>query len=287
MLDRIRSHLERLPAAERKVADWLLRQPHEFVHAAVAAIARGAGVSQPTVIRFARSVGCSGLQELKLKLAASLVAGVPHGQADVAPDDSLAEAAAKSLDNTIAALLRCRNELSANALEQAVRLLSEARRVEFHGLGDSGIVAAAAQHSFLRLDIACVAYADPQMQAMAAALLGPRDVLVAISGSGRSGELLHAAGVASRNGCPVIAVTAPGSPLSRLATLAIVADPRAHAEPYGPLVSRIEHLALIDVLAVGVALRRGPQATAALQRTRRALLRHQRLARQGDRGGAA
>ena len=271
MLDRVRAQYEQLPSAERRVADHLLAHPNEFVRAAVADIAREAGVSQPTVIRFARSLGCSGLQEFKLKLAASLVGGVPYVHATVAPGDGTAEISAKIFDNVISALIKCRNEVSPPSLERAIEWIADARRVEFYGLGNSGIIAADAQHKFFRFDIATVAYADPHVQSMAAALLGPRDVLVAISNSGRTIELLDAVSIALRNGCRVIALTSPGSPLARMATLAILADAREDAELYSPMISRIVHLALIDVLAVGVAMRRGNAVIEPLERTKQSL----------------
>ncbi|MBW4046720.1 MAG: SIS domain-containing protein [Proteobacteria bacterium] len=276
MLDRIRNQYTQLTPAERKVADIVLQQPNEFVQAAVADIARKAGVSQPTVIRFSRSVGCSGLQDLKLKLAGSLVSGVPYVHANVRPEDTIPEISAKVFDNAISALLKCRNEVSPQSLEYAISLMASARRVEFHGLGNSGIIAADAQHKFFRFDIPSVAYADPHIQAMAATLLGPRDVLVAISNSGRTNELLDSVNIALANGCKVVAITSPGSPLAKLATVALLADAREDAEIYSPMISRILHLTLIDVLAVGVALQRGPALIEILEKTKRSLRNRRR-----------
>ncbi|MGC8731280.1 MAG: SIS domain-containing protein [Halothiobacillaceae bacterium] len=278
MLEHIRDQYEQLSAAERKVADQLLQRPNDFVRAAVADIARTAGVSQPTVIRFARSVGCTGLQELKLKLAGSLVSGVPYVHADVTAGDSIAEVSAKIFDNVISALIRCRNEVSPQSIEDAVDLIAQTRRLEFYGLGNSGIIAADAQHKFFRFDIPTVAYSDPHVQSMAAALLGPRDVLVAISNSGRTNELLDAVDIALGNNCQVIALTSPGSPLARMATVPIYASAREDAEIYSPMISRILHLTLIDVLAVGVALKRGPAVIQPLKRTKQSLRTRKRVA---------
>jgi DNA-binding MurR/RpiR family transcriptional regulator len=112
MLERIRSHLPAFTAAERKVADLVLSQPYSTLQAAVAEIAASAGVSQPTVIRFCRSLGCSGLPDFKLKMAASLVSGVPYVHSCVLPEDPTSEIAAKVFDNTVSALLKCRNEVN-------------------------------------------------------------------------------------------------------------------------------------------------------------------------------
>ncbi|NNM64075.1 MAG: SIS domain-containing protein [Burkholderiales bacterium] len=276
MLERIRNQMPQLSAAERRVAQLLLDRPNDFIQAAVADIARDVGVSQPTVIRFARSVGCTGLQDLKLKLAGSLVGGVPYVHASVSPKDSTAVLAAKVFDNAISSLLNCRNAVSPASLDQAIRLLAGARRLEFYGLGNSGIIAADAQHKFFRYGIPAVAYADPHIQAMAATLLGPQDVLVAISNSGRTNELLDAVDIAQRGGCKVVAITSTGSPLARLASVALLADAQEDAEFFSPMLTRLLHLTLIDVLAVGVALRRGPELVALLEKTKRSLKSHRR-----------
>ena len=164
-----------------------------------------------------------------------------------------------------------RNDISPDQIDAAIGLLSNARRVEFYGVGNSGIVAADAQHKFFRFDMATVAYSDSHVQLMAASMLGPKDVLVAISHSGRSRELLDAVKLARKNGCPIIAISASNTPLADLATVMLRADTQEDTEIYSPMISRLAHLALIDVLALGVALKRGRQASRALEKTKRSL----------------
>ncbi len=274
MLEQIARAVPDMSPAEAKVAQYLLDSPHRFVRASVATIAGEARVSQPTVIRFARSLGYAGLQDFKLKLAASLSSGVPYVHARVSQDDAISDVSEKIFDNVISALVRCRNAASAHALEHAVGLISEARRVEVYGLGNSGIVAADAQHKLFRYGISTIAYADPHTQCMAAALLGPADVVIAISSSGRSQELLEAVSIALEGGCRVVAITAPGSPLARLATVGVFAEPQEDGNVYSPMTSRILHLTLIDVIAVGVALKLGPGLVAKLEKTKQSLKRH-------------
>jgi RpiR family carbohydrate utilization transcriptional regulator len=271
MLERIRMQLAMLSAAERKVAELALAQPYTVMQAAVADIASSAGVSQPTVIRFCRSLGCAGLPDFKLKLAGSLVTGVPYVHSSVRPEDPTSEIAAKVFDNTVSALIKCRNEVNPVAVEQAVDLLARAGRIEFYGLGNSGIIAADAQHKFFRFGIPTVAYADTHIQIMAASVLSSGDVMVAISNSGRTVELLSAVEVALSSGVPVVAITASGSPLERMATVTLNADTREDSETFSPMISRIVHLVLIDVLAVGVALRQGPDLISQLEKSKHSL----------------
>lgn len=281
MLDRVKAWLVKLPVAERKVAELVLNHPYTVIQAAVAEIAQRAGVSQPTVIRFCRSMGCAGLPDFKLKLAGSLVAGVPYVHASVRPEDPIAEIVSKVFDNTVSALLKCRTDVNPGAIEQAVNLLAGARRIEFYGLGNSGIVAADAQHKFFRFSIPTVAYTDTHIQTMAASLLNEQDVLVVVSNSGRSTDLIEAADLAQQGGAKVVAITSPGSPLARKATVTLVVDAPEDTKTYSPMISRIIHLVIIDILAVGVALKRGPNVINQLEKTKHSL-RRKRLRETGE-----
>lgn len=78
MLEKIRSSLDSLSKSERKVGELALAQPNMVANAPIAHIAEVANVSQPTVIRFCRSLSFTGLQDFKLRLTRSLVAGVPY-----------------------------------------------------------------------------------------------------------------------------------------------------------------------------------------------------------------
>ncbi|CAM3770642.1 Phosphogluconate repressor HexR, RpiR family OS=Castellaniella defragrans (strain DSM / CCUG 39792 / 65Phen) OX=1437824 GN=BN940_05106 PE=4 SV=1 [Castellaniella denitrificans] len=272
ILPELRARLPRLSRAAARVARLAIAHPGDVARMTIGEIARAAEVSEPTVIRFCRALGHAGWPDFKVRLAASLMAGVPYVHSSLRPDESVAGLTGKVFDNAVSALLRVRDALDPAAVESAIDLLARARRIEFYGVGNSGIVAADAQHKFFRYDLAVAAYSDSHVQAMAASLLGPADALVAISHSGRSRELLEAVGLARANGCPLIAVTASGTPLAELATLHLRADTQEDTALYSPMLSRLAHLAIIDVLALGVALRRGDQASRVLEKTKKSLI---------------
>lgn len=267
----IKRKLHDFSAAEKKVATLVLEQTHNISKLALADVARMAQVSEPTVIRFCRTMGYRGWPDFKIKLAAGLMSGVPYVHATLTPQDDTAMLAAKVMDNAVSALLRVRNDIDAAYIDAAIDLLIHARRIEFYGVGNSGIVAADAQHKFFRFDFSTVAYSDSHVQLMAASLLDERDVLVAISHSGRSTELLDAVRRARANGCPVVAITASNTPLARLATVLLRADTQEDTDLYSPMISRLAHLALIDVLALGVAIKQGQGASRLLKKTKQSL----------------
>ncbi|NMF98175.1 glucokinase [Aromatoleum toluolicum] len=257
LIEKVRAALPNLSKAEQRVARLLLEQPRSFVNDPVADIAHHADVSQPTVIRFCRTMGFTGLSDFRLKLASGLTGTVPVRHSQVKADDAAPDLSAKVLDNTVSAILRLRDGLDPAAVERAIGLLQKAARIEFYGAGNSSVVALDGQYKFFRFRIPAVAYADPRLEAMAAELLGPGDVVVAISSSGRLPELLHAVDLALAAGAAVISITASHSPLAKKATVNLAVDHSEDITTHLSMISRILHLLMLDVLAVGVAVRGG------------------------------
>ena len=263
MLDRIKASLPSLAPAEQRVGKLVLADPRAFARLPVTELADRAHVSKPTVVRFCRSMGYDGLSDFKLKLAGSVSEGVPFIHRSVDADDKTGDVAVKVIDNTVAAFLKYRNDASAYALEQAAQALAgtykNGRRIEFYGVGNSGIVAQDAQHKFFRLGLNTIAYSDGHMQVMSASLLKPGDCVVVISNSGRTRDLMDACDIARKRGATTIVITASGSPLASSGHIHLTADHPEGYDKYSPMVSRLLHLLIIDILATTVALRIGEE----------------------------
>jgi RpiR family carbohydrate utilization transcriptional regulator len=287
MLERIHAALPALPPAEQRVARLVLADARSFASLPVGELAERAHVSKPTVVRFCRSVGYDGLADFKLKLAGTVNEGVPFVHRAVDEDDKPGDIIVKVIDNTVSALLAYRNAAGSHAIERAVDALAAAgrsgRRIEFYGVGNSGIVAQDAQHKFFRLGVIAAAVADGHVQVMSATMLQPGDCVVIISNSGRSRDLLDAAEIARRKGATTIVITASDSPLARAAAgsaqqILLAADHPEDYDRYSPMVSRLLHLTIIDILTTGVALKLGGELRPMLAEIKRNL-RAKRYAR--------
>jgi RpiR family transcriptional regulator, carbohydrate utilization regulator len=261
MLDRIKAALPSLAPAEQRVAKLCLADPHAFAKLPVSVLADRAHVSKPTVIRFCRSVGYDGLLDFKLKLVGTVNEGVPFIHRSVDADDKVSDITVKVVDNAVAALLKYRNEASTVAIDKAASALVDAyktgRQIQFFGVGNSGIVAQDAQHKFFRLGLHTTAYSDGHMQIMSASIVQPGDCVVVISNSGRTRDLMDACDIARKHGATTIVITASGSPLASAGHIHLCADHPEGFDKYSPMVSRLLHLMVIDILATCVALRIG------------------------------
>jgi DNA-binding MurR/RpiR family transcriptional regulator len=273
VLRAVRAHLDDLRNSERRVAEYLLQAPDKVIYQSISELAENAGTSEPTVIRFCRALKLRGYHDLKIQLAQDLVPEVKHIHEDVAPGDDTATLIRKVFHTNALAITSTLDVLDPQAIERAIRALAGAKRIEFFGLGGSGAVAMDAHHKFFRLGISCAWQNDSHMQAMSAAMMGPGCVLVAISHSGSTKDIVEALEIARGTGATSIAVVSHRkAPAVELADIALCVHARETGFKPEPMSARIAHLCVIDVLAVGVALKRSQLVVASLQKTRKALV---------------
>ncbi|ATA17932.1 RpiR family transcriptional regulator [Gibbsiella quercinecans] len=270
-LEKIQSHLELLSKSERKVAEVILASPQTAIHSSIATLARMADVSEPTVNRFCRRLDTKGFPDFKLHLAQSLANGTPYVNRNVEENDSVDAYTSKIFESVMACLDAVKTNLDIAAINRAVDLLSQAKKISFFGLGASAAVAHDAMNKFFRFNIPVVYLDDIVMQRMGCMNSGEGDVVVLISHTGRTKNLVELAHLARENDATVIAITSRDTPLAREATLALLLDVPEDTDVYMPMVSRIAQLTLIDVLATGFTLRRGAKFRDNLKRVKEAL----------------
>lgn len=271
LLDSIRTQLDSLSKSEKKVARAVLDHPDLIVTENITALAKSAQVSEPTVVRFCRAVGYDGWQEFKLKLAQSLALAMPRANELPTQDDLAVDLVNKICSRSINTLLDLRNSLNPATIQQALDILSRSNKIEFYGQGTSGIIATDAQHKFFRSGVPTVAYADPAIHAISASLLRTGDTVVAISQRGNNLSLVRSIKLARKGGADIIALAPSGTPLADLATVLIPIDLVFNIDPYTPISGRLAYLVVIDILAVGLALKRGPEFRAQMQNAQKAL----------------
>lgn len=271
LLTDIQSRLDSLNKSERKVAEAILRDPSAATRYSIAALARAANVSEPTVNRFCRGFSATGFPDFKIRLAQSIATGTPYVGQNVEANDTVSEFSDKIMLSTIASLDKARQALDPNALASAIDYLIQAKQINFFGMGGSASVALDAQHKFFRFNIPVMSYDDALMQRMVAAGANVGDVIVLISYTGRTRETVDIAQLARANGATVIGITNPDSPLAAVCSVVVGVTAPEDTEVYMPMSSRIIHLTVIDILATGVTLKRGADFLGHLKKIKESL----------------
>ena len=278
VLEIVRSALPGLRKSDAKVAKLVLVDPFRILQTSVAQAAHLAGVSQPTVIRFCVAVGFSGYQEFKLQLAQSLALGRAATHSVISDTDTLDGVADKIFEYTMTSLDWARQHLDRDALREAVDILAAAPSIDFLGFGASGIVAQDAQQKFPLFDVPCRAQSDSHQQIMMASMTRPGDVVVVISNTGRTRQIVEAARIARERGGKVIGIVGAEGAVSAECNVVLTVETLDNTNVYTPTTSRIAALVVIDILSTAVALRREGEHMARLHR-----MKHQlNMFRSGD-----
>lgn len=264
-----------LKKAERRVADMVLQDIEGTTRISIKAFAAQAQVSEPTVMRFARRVGCDGFSDFKLRLAQDFAVGRMYIEAERKVQSGDAETTAQRVyQSGIDALATAFASLDERALAAAASAIAEARKAVCLGVGgSSAVMAQEMENRLFRFGLSVTATADPYKQSMLAAIADKGDAVVVFSVTGKPASLIHAAEIAASRGAVVIAVTKPGSPLAARATVLLSLDvPGDEVHFNFPNRTRYGQLLVIDCLSALVGALTKPVSARKLHRIRTTLL---------------
>lgn len=283
----LRINYNALRPSEKRIADYILSNPHHAMMMDISTLARTCGTSDASVTRMCKAVGYKGYQCMKKSFVTDSAELDSHKYAhiheDVTQDDSASELIKKVMTTNVKAIEDTIQMLNPAAVAAASEAISKASRLEFYGLGGSGCVAMDAHHKFFRLGLHCAYYVDSHMQAMSAATMQPGDVAVAISNSGLTEELIHAMQAASEAGATTICITGSiQSALARNCDIALIATADERKYKPEPMSARIAQLSVIDVLSVSVAMTRQESLFQTLQKTRKVVQKDKKYTLDGS-----
>ena len=271
----IKQTLPSLPDQERKVADYVLRHPHEVVGLSITKLAKVSGVSTTTVSRFCRRIGTKGYRQFRIALAKEWSSPQSFMYVEVLPDDTLVSVTQAIFAANIQALRDTQRTLDLDVLQQLVDAILRAVRVDIYATGCPGIAARELHFKCLQLGINANAFLDSQMQVMSAAALGPRDVGIGISHTGIQRHVAEALTLANTGGATTIALTSYAStPVAEAADIVLYTTSLAAAITYDSPTVRTAQLAVVDVLYEAMLLRRKDSAQENMARMAKAISDH-------------
>ncbi|AWV25622.1 MULTISPECIES: MurR/RpiR family transcriptional regulator [Citrobacter] len=223
LLLRLRQGVDGYSRTQQKLGEFVLSDPAKVVYLTITELARESDTSEASVTRLCRALGCKGYNEFKMALALDLQQGQPveHSGDEI---DNVVNESVQALQDTAKLLDR-------TLLESAALALHQAQSVQIYGVAASAILGEYLHYKLLRLGKPAQLFSDMHRAAMNAATLNKDTLVVAISSSGSTRDLLHVVKLARKQGVRVLALSnTPRSPLASLSDIQLVA-----AKPEGPL----------------------------------------------------
>ncbi|GGP23681.1 MurR/RpiR family transcriptional regulator [Silvimonas iriomotensis] len=265
IVTRIAERIDQLSLSEQKVARWILADLSVAGAASIDTLAQEAGVSKASVTRFAKALGCTDVRELKRRLTQAAAIGSRFLQPR--PDDAPADSADVVYQDIVAMLQANRALVNMDVVKRAAQAVRKANMVYAFGMGGGSTVAAdEARFRLVRFGIPVSTYQDAVLQRVVAATMDHRAVVLAFSVTGQVPEMLTSVRIAREYGAQIIAITALGSPLARLADHLLPIQIMETDFVFKPSSSRYAMLMMLDILATEVAMLEHTRAQELLRR---------------------
>jgi len=259
--------------SDRRLAGLVLSDLDFASKAAISEIAARVGVSEPTVTRFCRNLGCGGLRDFKFYLAQAIAIGGQYLSPEPLSRDAREQRIASAItEAAISAIQRASENLDMTTLVAVAQRLAASGNVLCIGSGGiSSMMATEMQNRLFRLGLPVLAQIDGQLQRMYAAVATSETTLVAFSVSGYARSVIEAVQVAQQYGATTVAITAPDSALAKAADTVIHLQPLEDGNIYKPTSSRYALLAIVDMIVTSVAETRGPKVLENLRRIKQSV----------------
>ncbi|WP_242984842.1 MULTISPECIES: MurR/RpiR family transcriptional regulator [Clostridium] len=260
---KIKNMYNLLRSSEKKVADYVLLNGHSVSTMTLAELSRQVGVSEPTIIRFVKSIGCSGYSEFKMALMKEWGRESVDKQYDskllvelhIDRDGKIEDVPVKMIGLTIKALEDTLKIIDIDKYKKAIEMIRSSNIIDVYGVGNSGSVASDIRNKFLRIGLECRAYSDSNIQQICASHLTSNDLAIGVSHSGSTIDTVNALKIAKESGARTIALTNFKAPaISEYADITFFTGGEETTFYSETMVSRISQLAIVDMLYMGILL---------------------------------
>ncbi|RBP63347.1 RpiR family transcriptional regulator [Alkalibaculum bacchi] len=258
----IKASYSNLSNSEKKVADYILLNGHEVTKLSLCDLAQEISISEPTIIRFAKHIGLSGYSELKLKIMKDWGKKTVSNTDDsllidlhIGPEDKLEDLPEKVINITIKGLHDTLNIFNTDNFKKAISVISSANRIDIFGVGNSASIAQDFISKLIRIGLTARFYADNHLQQLSCLSLTNDDVVIAITHSGSTKDVIDTLKLAKEAGATTIALTNyKASLISKYADIELLTGDYETTFYSETMVSRISQLAIVDMLYMGILL---------------------------------
>ena len=251
---KINSLHDRFSKAEKRIADYVLKEAEKAPFLSVYEFAQATKVSVASVSRFSQKLGYANFKEFKIDLAKESSSSIEALSQGIKPEDSEQEIIKKVFGGNIRGLEDTLQILDFAKLGKAAKIISASKRLVFFGIGSSGYIAQDTALRFSHLDIQTEAYIDSYQMLIQALRMKKNDVAFGLSHSGRSTITVEALKAAKNNRATTIGISNYlQSPLSDISDIFLCTAFHENHVRAAALSSRIAQLCLIDTLYLLVA----------------------------------
>ncbi|KZE38667.1 RpiR family transcriptional regulator [Bhargavaea cecembensis] len=239
-------HKHQFTKSEQKIYAYILKHPEQVIYHSLTEFSEASGVAEATALRFLRKLGYKGFQDFKFLFAREIA------EASTDQGETYLE---RIRENMVQAIRDTHDVVDHDELSASIEAIDRSADVVIFGIGSSGIAGLDMQHRLMRIGKHTTVVTDSHFQMMRAASLNEKSVVIAISLTGGTKDIVDAVSVAKEKKATVIALTNyVKSPLTRYADHILVTSAKESPLDSGSLVSKVAQLYLVDLICTGLTM---------------------------------
>ena len=237
------------------IADYLTRHAEEAQFLSISSLANECNMAEATIYRFCKQLGFEGYNEMKIALAQANVTPTPFSSYSL---DSAINTPSLC-DNVYASFMAAINStisvLDSDAIDEAALLLQRATSVYCLGQGGSMVLANDIWIRFATISNKFRNCGDSHTQLIAASLMGAGDVILFVSYSGATHDMMQTLTVARKAGAKIILITHyPDAPGAALADVVLVCGGMETPLDCGSIPVKVAALFVAETLVMRYSL---------------------------------
>ncbi|AZK44025.1 MurR/RpiR family transcriptional regulator [Erysipelothrix piscisicarius] len=198
ILDEIQKQYVNFSQKEKQIAMYILQKNNEIRNINIGKLAEQTGTSSATITRFCRKIGCESFVDMKIQISAAEQDGIPLESSDIF--DSVYSYYNRVIDRT-------KKNINKEELERVITALKDAQRIFIYGVGSSGLTAMEMTQRLLRMGFNVSGITDSHMMLINSTITKEKDLVIGISTSGKTIEVLNAVKTAKNNGSKILSMT--------------------------------------------------------------------------------
>ena len=239
-IERLRNIYSDLKGAEKRVGEYILKNPEDIIHASITELAENCKCGDATVSRLSKKLGFKGYQDLKIRIASEIVKPIVNIHEEIKANDDSLVLMQKIFNSTISSLNETLRINDSKELDKAIMYIHNSKRIAFFGMGGSAAIALDAYHKFMRTGKYCIFHDDSHFQAMVSSMYDANDCIIAISNTGSNKELVENLKIGKEKGVKIISITSNyKSPISKVSDVVLVSYGKENLSRSEAMESRI------------------------------------------------
>jgi len=268
----IQQKYKNMTPAQKRIADFIVENPSLVVKKSITDLARLTNVkSEASIVRFYRSLGYSNYKDFRIKIAQDLAGHTfYHSKEDIEFGDTSDEIRRKIMSGAIARIGSNMNQNDDNVYEDAVRLITQAKRIILLGYAASASICYYAHFRFLELGLSCHFSADSHINAALMAQPNQGDLVLVVSYSGETLDIIRHLDSMPYHSAKVLTLTnSDDSTIAKKSDVVIASRTDETNLITDAMNTRIVEMCMVDTLFSMVCITRGEDAFSRLMKTRK------------------